>query len=275
MPDKTLDQKIAHLRQRLEAMGRVAVGFSGGVDSTFLLKIASEALPRDVIALTAVGPIHPVVEWESARELAGRLGVELIRIENRIHRDPDFARNPPERCYLCKKALFTQVIEAARQRGVEHVVDGSNVDDQSDYRPGKRALDELGVLSPMVKAGLTKKEIRQASRDLGLPTWDRPAMACLASRFPYGTLIDRAGLAAVERAEQALRDEGFSLLRVRVHGPVARIEVPEESIDRFADGALRARVVDAVRAAGFSYVALDLLGYRTGSLNEVLGKEKP
>ena len=270
MPEGELDRKIARLREILCEMGSAAIGFSGGVDSTFLLKVASEALGDGVVAITAFGAIHPAFELESARRTAADLGVRLLEIRNDINLDPEFAENPPDRCYLCKKALFTSVIDAARKQGVDHVADGSNLDDLKDYRPGARALSELGVQSPLIEAGFTKADVRQLSRTLGLSAWDRPAMACLASRFPYGTRITPERLAMVDRAEKALRDEGFSQVRVRYHGHTARIEVPPQEIPRFSDESLRNRVFEAIKQAGFTYVALDLKGYRTGSMNESL-----
>lgn len=264
----TPEEKYAGLVDRMRGLGSVLVAYSGGVDSTLLAVAARDALPGRSLSVLAVSPTYPRSEVDEAETTAAALGLDLLEVETDELRDPDFASNPPDRCYHCKRELFGLLSELAEARGLAHVVDGNNADDVADHRPGRRAADELGVVSPLQDAGLTKEDIRAISRMLGLPTADKPSMACLASRFPYGTPIDEAGLDRVGAAEKALRALGFGQLRVRVHGDVARLEVTPAELDRaFAQ---RAAVSAALKAAGFAYAALDLDGYRSGSLNETL-----
>ena len=268
---ETLDVKEKMLRDLLKGYGRVAVGFSGGVDSTLLLKVALDALGAEqVLAVIADTPSLPRKEFAAALKLADDMGAACVVIDPDELSDPNYAANPADRCYYCKKHLFALVSKVAEAKGFSAVLDGNNADDAGDYRPGRRAALELGVRSPLMEAGLTKAEIRALSARLGLPTAEKPAMACLASRIPYGTPVSADVLAQVERAEDALRVEGFVQCRVRHHGEVARIEVAAEALARLLDAAVRERVVREVKAAGYRYVTLDLQGYRTGSLNEAL-----
>lgn len=256
------------------ALGAVAVAFSGGVDSTLLLHAAVDALgPERVIAVTAASASFPERERNEAIEYCRSLGVRHFVTRTHELELPGFSENPPNRCYLCKRALFEQMIRVAGQQGIATVVEGSNLDDNRDYRPGLTAIAELGVRSPLRDAGLGKREIRELSRQLGLPTWDKPSFACLASRFVYGERITEEKLSMVGRAEEMLMDLGFRQVRVRIHGDLARIEVAPEEIGRFLDEGIRTRAADFCKDIGFSYVSLDLSGYRTGSMNAVLPRE--
>lgn len=262
-----MDKRRA-LEDYLAALGSVAVAFSGGVDSTFLLKIAHDVLGERVLAVTARSPAFPHRELAEAAAFCRSEGIRHSILDAEELRIDGFAQNPPNRCYLCKRELLVKIRAIAEENGIAHVVEGSNVDDDGDYRPGLEAVKELCVKSPLRAVGLSKQEIRDYSRQVGLNTWDKPSFACLFSRFPYGEEITAKKLHMVDQAEQFLLDAGFRQMRVRIHGEIARIEVLPHDLERL----LREReaVVAALRRYGFLYVTMDLQGYRTGSMNDML-----
>jgi uncharacterized protein len=263
-------RKLELLRARLTDLGGVLVAYSGGVDSTFLLTVAHSVLGDQALGVVARSETYPAREAEEAIAYAAQLGVRCQVIHTEELDLAGYADNPPDRCYYCKRELFEKLLRMAAAEGRPAVADGSNADDLGDWRPGMKAGRELGVRSLLQEVGLTKAEIRELSREMGLPTWDKPSLACLASRFPYGTPITAEKLSVVERAEEAIRGLGFRQVRVRHHGDTARIEVPEEEVARLLDPAVRRPVVAALKQLGYVYVTADLAGYRSGSMNEAL-----
>lgn len=268
-----LQEKYRLLQENLKNLGSVAVAFSSGVDSTFLLKAAHDVLGEKVIAVTASSCSFPQRELKEAEQFCKDNGIRHIICKSEELDIDGFRQNPKNRCYLCKHELFEKIWDIARQNGMAAVAEGSNLDDNGDYRPGLIAVKELGVKSPLREVGLTKEEIRELSKALGLPTWDKQSFACLSSRFVYGETINEEKLGMVDRAEQLLLDMGFHQVRVRIHGMMARIEVLPEEIGRLTEETVRQTVTGKLKEFGFTYVTLDLSGYRMGSMNETLEKE--
>jgi uncharacterized protein len=262
--------KTEMLKKIIEDMESVAVAYSGGVDSTFLIKYTHDILGDKAIAVTARSSSYPKREFKEAADYAKKIGIKQIVIDSKELDNEEYAKNPKNRCYFCKKELFSKIIEVAKENGIKYVVDGSNFDDLYDYRPGRMAINELSVRSPLIEAKLTKDEIRSLSKNMDLPTWNKPAFACLASRIPYGNPISSEKLTMIEQAEQYLMDLGFIQFRVRHHGDVARIEVPQSEIEKFFYDNTRDKVYNKFKEFGFAYTAIDLMGYRTGSMNETI-----
>lgn len=260
-----MGNKFEKLKEYLKSLNSAAIAFSGGVDSTFLLKVSHDVLGDNAVAITAKSCSYPERELNEAADFCKREGIRHIIIESEELKIDGFSHNPKNRCYLCKTELFKKMRAAADELGIEHIAEGSNIDDNSDYRPGLTAVREQGIKSPLMYAELSKKEIRELSRRMGLETWNKQSFACLSSRFVYGEEITEEKLCMVERAEQYLLDLGFTQVRVRIHGLMARIEIKKEEFDKLIH--VSGKVYDYLKALGFTYVSLDLGGYRTGSMN--------
>jgi len=272
--EKSVQEKYERLKSIVAQAGRVALAFSGGVDSSLLLKVCFDVLGQAVLAITARSESFPETEVMEATRIAALVGARHMLIDTEELQVPGFSENPPNRCYLCKQELFGKIRQIADREGIQVIFDGSNADDAGDYRPGRKAAKEAGVRSPLEEVGLGKAELRTLSRMLGLPNWDRPSFACLASRFPYRTRITISALRQVEEAEAFLWQLGMRVFRVRHHGTVARIELGAEDMKRLWEESLAPTIVKALKSTGYKYVALDLEGYRSGSMNETLGEEK-
>ena len=271
-PTREQMNKYESLLEELRGLHSAVVAFSGGVDSAFLLHAAKEALGGNALAATASSATFPERELKEAEAFCHANGIRQIVFPSEELSVEGFSHNPKNRCYLCKRELFGKILNIQREEGIVAVLEGSNIDDTGDYRPGLQAVAELGILSPLRKGGFTKMDIRTLSKHFGLPTWNKQSFACLSSRFPYGDTINVEKLSMVDRAEQLLLDMGFTQLRVRIHGNLARIELPPEQFPRFMEEGTRQRVARAFKEIGFAYITLDILGYRTGSMNETLDK---
>jgi uncharacterized protein len=271
---ETIDCRLERLRSLLTEMGGVVIGYSGGVDSTMLAAVAAEVLGDRALCVLASSETYPQTEIEEALETAGKLGLSVIRIDTDELKNEAFAANTPDRCFFCKTELFGKLISIGRDHGIRWVADGANVDDLDDFRPGSRAAAELGVRSPLREAGFTKNDIREISHRMGLPTWNKPSFACLSSRIPYGTRIEPDILRRLDKAERLMKELGFRQVRVRHHGEIARIEVEPGEITRLASPEIRRQVTEKFKELGYLYTTLDLGGYRMGSMNAVLKKNK-
>ena len=269
--DQCVQEKYDRLREIFRSMRRVLVAFSGGVDSTLLLRVARDTLGEgNILAVTALSPLYPEREVTGAQRLAKEMGVRHLLIHSNELEIEGFSKNPPNRCYYCKRELFGELQKIAQKEEISYIVEGSTLDDEKDHRPGRKAARELKVRSPLQEAMLTKEEVRGLSSDLGLSTWDKPSFACLASRFPYGEEITVENLRMIDEAEDFLFGLGFKQVRVRHHENLARIEVYSDEIDRLIDRTLRSKVVSQLKRIGYKYVTVDLQGFRSGSMNEVL-----
>ncbi|KAA5806455.1 ATP-dependent sacrificial sulfur transferase LarE [Thermoanaerobacterium thermosaccharolyticum] len=267
-----LEEKYENLKKYIKELGSAVIAFSGGVDSTFLAKVCKDVLNDSCLAVTATSSTYPEREFKEALELAKEIGIRHKIIKSEELEIEGFSKNPIDRCYYCKSELFSKLKKVADDEGIEYVLDGTNADDTGDFRPGRRAAKELGVKSPLLECGFTKDDIREMSKRLGIPTWNKPAYACLSSRFPYGQEITSEKLSMVEKSEEYLLNLGFVGFRVRHHGDVARIELNPDQINMMMDENIRKKVVSKLKEIGFKYVSLDLEGYRTGSMNEAISE---
>lgn len=269
--NRSVKEKMENLKDYLKELGSVAVAFSSGVDSTFLLKVACDTLGKDhVIAVTARSCSFPKRELEEAKEFCEKEGIRHFICDSEELEIEGFSDNPPNRCYLCKKELFEKIIDIAKEQNMNCIAEGSNMDDNGDYRPGLAAVAELNVRSPLRHAELYKAEIRELSKEMGLPTWEKQSFACLSSRFVYGEKITEEKLNMVDKAEQLLLDKGFHQVRVRIHDRMARIEIMPEEFEKLIEKKTREEIVTKLKSYGFTYISMDLTGYRTGSMNEML-----
>lgn len=268
--DAELERKYRDLQTRLKSYGKAVVAFSSGVDSTLLLFVAQEVLGDNVVAVTTTSPLMPERERDEARSFCHEWGIRHIECPTHEMDNAEFRSNKPDRCYRCKHELFSTIIQTAKTLDIDTIIEGSNIDDLGDYRPGLAVLKEKGIKSPLCEARFSKQNVRDLSRELGLPTWNKQSFACLATRFPYGDVISEEKLALVDKAEQFLLDRGFSQVRVRLHGSLARIEIPKATFAEFMDPVILSEVDTAFKAWGFTYVTLDIAGYRSGSMNDVL-----
>ena len=268
-----MENKLEHLKEYLKGLGSVAVAFSSGVDSTFLLKVAHDVLGDKAIAITAQSCSFPKRELNEAKAFCEKEGIQHVICQSEELEIEGFSKNPPNRCYLCKKELFEKIGDIAKKNGIEYIAEGSNMDDNGDYRPGLQAVAELGIKSPLRASKLNKDDIRALSKDLGLPTWNKQSFACLSSRFVYGETISEEKLIMVDKAEQLLLDMGFHQVRVRIHGTIARIEILPEEFPKLVEETNRNLITKSFKEYGFTYVTMDLTGYRTGSMNETLNSD--
>ena len=267
-----IERKWEHLKSQLREMRLAVLAYSGGVDSSLLLRAASEVMGPRLIAVTAVSETYPAGELQAAKDFAQSLGVTHHTLHTEELASESFVQNPPDRCYYCKKELFDKLRRLAEAEGISAVIEGSNTDDLKDHRPGRMAAQEYGVRSPLVEAGLSKSEVRELARSLHLPVWDKPSLACLSSRIPYGTRITQPILQAIQAAEDHLRGHGFRQVRVRHHGNTARIEVDRSDFPKLLASGIAEQITATLKEIGYTYVCLDLAGYRTGSMNEGMSK---